>query len=194
MSESSTSRLGGACAALLGVSYLLVAVTFFADFLRGDVLFVLGAVCAFGAVPAISKAAGSGASEWVGWAARLAYVGFATVAVRNASTLTLEPNSPAYENPGIDDLGWLTYGAVGAWLLIVNVVALRHRTWPRALSYAGLGASIAYFAAPLLDTIELFAGASPASAAVENGIAVVGGLVLGPLWYIWHGIRLWRRD
>jgi hypothetical protein len=70
-------------------------------------------------------------------------------------------------------------------MLVVSVLALRARSWPKALAYLGIAGAVGYFMAV-------------ASAVVPNAMGIIlivaglGALVVGPLWYIWMGLVLLR--
>ena len=82
----------------------------------------------------------------------------------------------------IDPHGWLTFGGVGLWLLVVNLLALRRNIWPKPLAYVGVASAIAgwFVAIGLFLSVEIF---------VTIGTAAV---IVGPIWYIWAGLVLRR--
>src|SRR6266567_4416728 len=45
---------------------------------------------------------------------------------------------------GLDPQAWLRFGAVGLFILVVSVLALRGNIWPKSLAYVGIGLAIAY--------------------------------------------------
>lgn len=160
-----------------------------------------GAVFALAVVPAVSERVRHLGEGWIRWTSALAMLGFAVTILDNywaivrtpalaaayyagndVTRMALDlPSSPQF----IDIQGWLGYGAVGLWMLVVNVLAWRGRMWPRALVYLGLAGAIGYFVAV-------------ASAVVPNMLAAilvvagVGAIVVGPIWYVWMGLHLCR--
>ena len=97
------------------------------------------------------------------------------------ATLTV-PGAPQW----IDVQGWLAYGAVGLWILVVSLLALRSNAWPKGLSYLGiLGAFIYFLALASIVIPSLF---------LSGAIIFVGviGAVLAPIWFGWMGIYLRR--
>ena len=86
----------------------------------------------------------------------------------------------------IDPDGWMGFGTVGLWFLVVNWLALRGRQLPRVLSSIGLAVGIAYLlvvAGRVLDQDVLISIA-----------AGLGAAILGPIWWIWTGVFFWRSE
>ena len=83
---------------------------------------------------------------------------------------------------GLDPQPWLRLGAVGLWVLVVSLLALRDGIWPKPLAYVGIGSAIVYWLSVagivlrLASVIRIKAGAS--------------AFMLVPIWYIWLGLRL----
>jgi len=161
--------------------------------------FALGAVFALAAVLAISETVRSTNEGWVRWTSNLAYLGFAVIAINNFLFLDRQPaRAAAYvagdaatkaamvaSGPvGLDPQGWLGFGAVGLWTLVVSLLALRGGMWPKPLAYVGIAVALVYWlivAGQVLDIGLLVAIA-----------AGLGGVILGPIWYIWIGVHLRR--
>ncbi|MBI5292496.1 MAG: DUF4386 domain-containing protein [Chloroflexi bacterium] len=160
--------------------------------------FALGALLALGAVLAISETVRPANEGWVRWASSLATVGFAVTAINFFRLLALQPaRAAAYvagdasikaaiaatqESLSLDPQGWLGFGAVGLWVLVVSLLALRAGAWPKNLAYVGIAVAIAYWLVVAgyvfnIETLILIA-------------ASLGGIILGPIWYIWTGLRL----
>jgi hypothetical protein len=99
-------------------------------------------------------------------------------ALRAALTV---PGAPQF----IDIQGWLGYGAVGLWILVVSLLALRGNIVPRLLAYLGIAVAIAYF---LVVVTMVF----PDVRGILLIIAAFGGILLAPLWYGWMGLLLYR--
>ena len=147
---------------------------------------------------AISESVRSANEGWVRWTSTLAIVGSAVNAVEFLNRIVLNPaRAAAYVKgdaavkaaltvpgalAGLDPQAWLRWGAVGVWILVVSLLALRGGTWPKPLAYVGIGAAIVYclVVATNLLQIQLFT-------AIVGG---VGGVILWPVWYIWLGLRL----
>jgi hypothetical protein len=162
----------------------------------------LGALAALGAVPAIGDLVRPGHEGWVRWASNLAYLGFAVAAISSFRALTLVPDQAAHFVGGdaatrltlgwhnahllLDPHGWLTFGAVGLWMLTVSALAVRGRArrapLPAALGYVGIAGAALYGC--------VVAGLALRVEALVALAAGLGGVVVAPLWYIWIGLRL----
>ena len=109
---------------------------------------------------AISESLRSANEGWVRWTSTLAIVGSAVNAVEFFNRITLNPaRAAAYVKgdaavkaaltvpgalAGLDPQAWLRFGAVGVWILVVSLLALRGGTWPKPLAYVGIGVAIVY--------------------------------------------------
>ncbi|MBI3915005.1 MAG: DUF4386 domain-containing protein [Chloroflexi bacterium] len=208
------SILAGVSYVAVGVAYMLMPVEqrpggntgpFLTSFAQNPTMllleywaFAIGALVALGAVPAISDRVRSVSEGWVRWATNLAFVGFAVTAINFFRLLAILPNRAVAYYKGdsleklaiamnqsalsLDPQGWLGFGAVGFWVLVVSVLTLRAGTLPKLLAYVGIGVAIAYMlvvAGYLFNADLLIAIAAGA-----------GGIILGPIWYIWMGLRL----
>ena len=159
--------------------------------------FALGAVLALAVVLAVSARVRSINEGWVRWTANIALIGFAVEAIQYFRYLALYPfNAAAYaagdamtkiaiaasqSTIALDPNGWLVYGGVGLWFLVVNLLALRENTWPKLLAYIGVAGAIAYWfvVVGLVFEIEMFVM-----------IAAAAAVIIGPIWYIWMGLTL----
>lgn len=162
----------------------------------------IGAVFALAMIPAVSATVQHLNEGWVRWTSTLATIAFAVSILDNYwSIVYTDARAQAYvagseairatlSVPGapqaIDVQGWLANGAVGLWVLVVSVLALRHQVWLKGLAYLGIfGASI-YFLALLAQVIPDFV--------YSGAIVYIGvlGAVVAPIWFTWMGIYLWR--
>ena len=158
--------------------------------------FTIGAIFALAMIPAVSATVQHINEGWVRWTASLATLGFAVVILDNYWAIAATPARAAAYVAGIDPgsaqildvQGWLAYGAVGLWVLVCSILALRNNVWPKGLAYLGILAGFMYFVA-LASTIipSLF---------LSGAIMFVGaiGVVLAPIWYGWMGIVLRRNE
>lgn len=86
---------------------------------------------------------------------------------------------------GRDMDGWMLYGAVGIWFLVIAIVALRHQRgehpFSRAWGYLGVFAAIIHFVAL----------ASRAWPVLSAPAGILGGLIGAPIWGIvtWQNLR-----
>ena len=225
MKDNSLYKLGGICAILLGVSYLVVGITGalippklsgvpdaqspFMYWEENKVMvltnwwaLLLGAVFALAVIPVVSKTVQPLNEGWVRWTSTLATIAFAVVILDNYWSIvytTARANAYAYGTeatraaltvPGapqwIDVQGWLAYGAVGFWVLVISIVALRGNAWPQGLAYLGIVGSFLYFLALAASVIHdlVVSGAATALAPI--------GAVFAPIWFTWMGIHLRR--
>ncbi len=83
----------------------------------------------------------------------------------------------------LDPQGWLTLGAVGLWILVVNVLALREARWPNMLAYLGIASGLLSWLAVAGSVVEV-----PVLVAIGAGL----GIVVAPSWFIWIGVTLGR--
>jgi len=82
---------------------------------------------------------------------------------------------------GLDPQNWLGFGAVGLWVLVVSLLALRIGSWPKLLTYLGIATAVAYWL--------IVVGSVLNQEALFTIAAALGGIVLAPIWYIWIGLR-----
>jgi hypothetical protein len=163
---------------------------------------LIGAVFALAMIPAVSATVQHLNEGWVRWTSTLATIAFAVVILDNYwSIVYTDAIAKAYVTgtatiretltlPGaaqwIDVKGWLAYGAVGLWILVMSLLALRGNAWPKGLAYLGLLGAFIYFMA-LVSTVipSLF---------ISGIVIFVGviGAVLAPIWFTWMGIFLRR--
>jgi hypothetical protein len=223
--NKSLSRVGGACAILLGLSYIVVAIAYLAlpsaqgvlwlskpaDFLQSFhqkqtalvieyLAFIVGAVFAFGAIPAIQAHVSPEDEGWIRWASNLAYLSFAVLILNIFRLLVLLPSTassyvagdPAtqqtivqnFNRLSLDPQGWMAFGGAALWVLVVSLEGIRQSRLPSLLVLDGLAVAILY--------AFVIAGILFNVTGLVEFAAVVGGIVLGPIWYIWFGIRLFE--
>ncbi len=222
MKENNIAKLGGTCAILVGISYIVIGITYFllppaqqpgasasefyASVADGSTVlviqywaFALGAVLAIAAVMAVSDLVRTANEGLVRWISTLAIIGFAVVAVQylliqdhtpqlaagyvqvdNSAQASLE----VMGTRGLDPDAWVGFGMVGLWVLVVNWLALRGGQLPKGLTYVGLAVGIAYALVVAGSALSI-----PLLIAIAAGL---GGIILGPIWYIWTGILLRR--
>ncbi len=164
-----------------------------------SVEFVLIGILAFAAVPAISGLVQTVNAGWARWTKNLAYLGFAVLAISYFRAIALTPwraeafavgdasTRAAIAGIGsayIDPHGWLSFGAVSLWLLVVNVLALRGGKLPKLLGIIGIVGAILY--------ALVVAGNVTGITLLVMIAAGLGGIIMGPIWFIWIGVRLSR--
>lgn len=168
----------------------------------GRTAFVAAFACtglfALGVIKPIGLLLSGRADGVVHWAMVLAYVGYGVNTISYVRLLGGESRRAAAFAEGdpavqetvrsfslvLDPDGWLTFGAVGLFLAIVNLVAMVDRRWPRLLAVVGLASAVASWTALagfVLDNDDLLSVA-----------AGVGGVLLAPIWWFGIGRLLWR--
>jgi len=192
MQDLSIRRLGGNCAILIGISYIVFGVAtlldpaqnasaFWQTHIQSPTLFliaswsiVIGAILALAVVPAVAQLLETTSLGWVSWLSKIAYLGFFVTALANVQATSIDV---LYSS--IDPQSWLVIGCVGLWVLGVNVLALRSGKWPKPLAYIGLVVAFMYGLALTGNVFEI--------SILFTIAAGLGGIVLGPIWYIWLG-------
>ncbi len=164
--------------------------------------FGIGALLGIGVIIAVSDWVRSLNAGWMRWIGALGYLGFAVTAIDNFQIAALDPMRAAEfarsglmtrtvieaTNPiiSIDPQMWLSFGLTGIWILAVSLLGFRRKLMPALHGLMGVVAAASYLFIEIGSVLEsqfllLFA-------------AGVGGLVIGPVWYIWLGVALWRSE
>ena len=162
---------------------------------------ILTAILALAVVVAIPHMIRPTHEGWLRWTTTLALVGYSVTAVQYLRELALIPYmakafivADAATKATVagnlylvllDPHGWLTFGAIGTWLMAINVLALPGTRWPRPLAYIGVAGGIAYW---LIVTGTIL------HVDVLATIAITAGILLGPIWFIWMGLILRKSD
>lgn len=220
MSNQNVLKTGGIFAILVGISYLLVGITFFlqpSELVVGSVeehlsklyedstmrtLYFLAwaftGIFALGAVPIITDLFSQYNKGLVMWIRNLAILGYAITIIANLRAMTIKPiMADVYvnENPMfqeiipiidpwllLDPKGFISVGMVGLWLLVLNILSFRDQKFPLILNIIGI-----------LGALSLFIGVIGSANPILSGIASgVGGMALGPAWFIWMGLIMIR--
>ena len=164
--------------------------------------FALTGIFALGAIEPVRALLRRTQAGALHWAINLGYLGFAVTALSYFRVLAGESTRAAAYFGGdestraaiasfsiaLDTQGWLMFGAVGIFFLVVNLAALRAKSWPLWVSV--LGVFIA-----LLNGLGLV-GLLTGNMKLVGVVAGVGGIVLGPVWWIAIGLlfRTLMRD
>jgi hypothetical protein len=159
----------------------------------------IGAILALAVVIAIPHILRPVHEGWLRWATAIAMLGYSVIAVQYLREIALIPAMAERYMTGdgatraatagslylvlLDPHGWITYGAIGTWLLIINALALQAKRWPRLLSVVGVGGGIAYWLIVAGTVLRL---------EVLATIAAAAGVILAPIVLIWIGLRLRR--
>jgi hypothetical protein len=177
------------------VSFAEVPTFAMIEYSMNAVIAVLGLAVVV-AIPGIIRPVHEG---WLRWATTLGILGYSVIALQYLRELALIPSmaerflvadtsTRAVTAANLylvllDPQGWITYGAVGAWLLAINILALAGTRWPRQLSYVGIAGGIGYWLVVAGTVLRMDALVT---------IAVVAGVLLAPIWLIWMGLVLRR--
>jgi hypothetical protein len=159
-------------------------------------VFALSGILGLGAVPAISERVRRMGEGWVRWGTNLALLGFSVTAINFFRFWSVQASRAEAYVAGdastraamdasylsLDPQGWLGFGAIGAWVLIVSVLALRGSAWSRSLSYVGIALTAMYWLIVISFVFDI--------GALRTIVAALGGVVLAPIWFIWVGLRL----
>lgn len=164
----------------------------------GRAAFVLANVFALAAIPAIGSRIRRPGDELLRWTETLAYLGFAVNIVtelRRADLLPRIGDVYTHADPAVrpavalmekmtplEPFGLLGFGAIGAWVLASSALGLRRAVGPRALGILGISLAIGYW-------IVLVGFATSNALLIQIG-AGIGGALIGPVWYLWHGMTL----
>ena len=220
MEEKSVTKLGGVCSVIVGILYVLIGITFLlvpaeqqggideiAMFLPSFyknptamtllyVEFALGAILAIAAVPAITGLVRTVNEGWARWTSNLAFLGFALVAIYYFQMIAIAPSQAAAfvagdastkaalaVPTGVDPQFLLRYGVIGLWILVISILALKGKMLPTMLSVVGIVAAVLYWVLAVNDALGV-------ATVVRPILAIAGGVIAGPIWFIWIGIRL----
>jgi len=166
--------------------------------------FLIGAIFALAVIPAVSATVQHLNEGWVRWTSTLATIAFAVVILDNYWSIVYttarahayvygsEATRAAMSVPGevqwIDVQGWLAYGAVGLYILVISLLALRGNASPKGLAYLGIILAFVYFMALASSVIP--------GLVLSGTIVFVAGIgaVLAPIWFAWIGLVLYRNS
>jgi Domain of unknown function (DUF4386) len=144
-------------------------------------------------VPAFSALVQNEEEGWVRWTGNLATAGFVVTAVGYTLSIAKLPGIAAAFVAGdpstqaalaavwkssIDLFGLWGYGAVGLWVLVINILFLRGSKFPQFLSYLGILLAILFLLVPLGTILK-----NQTILLITAG----GGAIAGPIWWIWSG-------
>ena len=215
--DNNSQQPGGNCSILLGLTYLIGGLAYLklplsqkiqgSDFLLSyakepnpaliqTLALTVGALLALAVVPMISQKVRAQPGGWIGWTNNLALLGFGVLIIDNLRLLALRPTQALVYAQGdaitrralelngpfsLDPDGWLKFGAIGLWVLVVSTVSLRRKVFPEFLSYIGVFLGLTYW--------MMMMGIILKAPGVLNNAAIVGGIVLAPVWFIGIGYQ-----
>jgi hypothetical protein len=159
----------------------------------------LAGITGLGAVPVITNLVREGHEDLADWVRNLAILGFTVLAIDHFHVLGFDRFMVAAYQQGdaaahnglagvvpylpLDRGSWLTGGAVGLWLLVVNILALSDGRLPRVLGALGIIAGLLSMTAVAAQYLKPILGES-----ILMPIIAVGAVVVGPLWFVWTGL------
>ncbi len=159
---------------------------------------VLAGFFGLAAVPAISLLVWTAHRGAVLWSGAAAWYGFAVLARSHLMEVAFDRKiipvyagaDPAFQQAvhvvaglalDVPD-GFLTYGAIGVWVVVISWLGRRDRLLPERLCWLGFATGLTYFAGVLGYTFSIHE-----LLVVSIG---VGGMLLVPGWYGWLGVLL----
>jgi Domain of unknown function (DUF4386) len=165
----------------------------------GTGLLAVYCLLAIAAVLAISASVRAVNDGWVRWTSTLAIIGLALNAIDALRAAALFPaKAAAYVQgdaavkaaltaPGAlwsdDPQGWFKFGAVGFWVLVVSVLALRGGAWPKPVAFVGIGVTLGLWLVVVGEVVQ-----TQLPLTILAGV----GVILVPIWFIWLGLWLRR--
>jgi hypothetical protein len=155
-------------------------------------------ILGIGLVPALSSIVRQKSEGWVTWASNLAIFGFGVSAVGYLLSIARLPliaktfvDNPAVQpalaatwKASIDLLGVWGYAAVGFWILVVSILALRNSILPGWLCIVGLVTAVLHLLVPF--------GAYFKIQTVLIAVVVVSFVSL-PVWYLGVSLQLRKK-
>ena len=159
----------------------------------------LAGVLGLAVVPAAAALIQKADEGWARWMSSLAYLGFGVAAVSNLLVAGRLPGIAAAFVAGdaatkaalvpvwrstLDFQGWWQYGAIGVWILVTSLLAMRDNMLSRAASWLGIVGAIVQVSVPIAFVLKL--------PDIITIVAIAGGII-GPIWYILLGMTLRRQ-
>jgi hypothetical protein len=160
----------------------------------------LAGVLGLAVVPAVAKLIEQADEGWARWMSSLAYIGFGVAAVSNLLVAGRLPGIAAAFVTGdaatkaalvpvwrstLDFQGWWQYGAIGLWILVTSLLAMRGNMLSKAASWIGIVTAILQVLVPIAFVFKL--------PAIITIVAIAGGII-GPIWYIMMGMSLRKHE
>lgn len=154
---------------------------------------------AIGVIPSIGRLVRARTGDPALWGCLLGLLGYAVTAVTYFRLLGGEARRAAAVAVGeaatrdailsfslsLDTQGWVVFGCVGLFLALVNGAGLARRRLPRPVGLLGMVAAVLYGTA--------FAGLLLGDERLVKLAAGVGGVGVGPVWWLAIAVLLWRR-
>ena len=168
-----------------------------------SVLFALGGLSATAAIVGIYRRVREGSEGWAFWSCVLGLVYGSMTALHGIYLIFLQPTLSAlyarndaaiqaaatvvaYIPSPLDPSSFSKFFLSGIWLLITGVLMLRTTYFARGLGYLALAAGI--------GVILLFVGTATGTLFLVLATGVPGSAVIGPLFWLWVGYTLWKKQ
>lgn len=197
VTSATFDRFAGLCAVLSGLGGLLYGVSFviLKNVALSALFLLLGGLLATFLFTALYSRLRAVSASFALWAFLLAIVGQIGAVMHGGYDLANALNPPSLSAQlaslpsAVDPRGLLTFGLTGIGLLFIARLMGLSQFFPRALSYLGYLLAILLIAL-YLGRLILFSPSNP----LLLGTALLSGFLVAPLWYIWLGIVLLRRQ
>ncbi len=88
-------------------------------------------------------------------------------------------------NMSLDPTAVLGFGFVGLWFLVTNYVSMDDEGFKKELSYIGMLGGMLHILVPIGTVFNI--------QILVTIAAGLGGIILGPVWYIWLGIIMQKK-
>lgn len=192
--SASFERFAGVCAILSGVSGLLYAVAFVVlqNVLLSGLFLMLGGLLTSATLLAVYERLRKTDASFALLALVLGLAGSLGSTVHGGYDLAnaVDPQAAISDLPNpVDPRGLLTFGVAGIALLVVAWLIRRGGSFPGGLGYLGYVSSILLLALYLGRLIVI----DPESPLIVVP-ALLSGFVINPLFYLWLGLTLLRRQ
>jgi hypothetical protein len=171
--------------------------------------FMIG-ILALAVIPAVVRLVRSpdGAGEgFLRWITLLAVIGSASLAIDcmrglfltkdyiieayTSGNAVMQMASKAALAGGTDVNGVFQYGFVGVWYFAIGLLALRNAKLPKPLAYIALATGIDYVITLFFGLTDWFIPGT--HIAIMALTALIGGVVIAPIFHFWLGILLLRQ-
>ena len=162
--------------------------------------FGLAAIMGMGVIVALKRYMKSEGQDILNWANVLGLVGYAFMCAnftRLAYLLPLRAKRFAEggeqlqqamlgsNNLSLDPTAILGFGFVGLWFLVTNYIAMNNDSFKKELAYIGMLGGILHILVPIGTVFN--------EQILVSVAAGLGGVVLGPIWYIWLGLTMQKK-
>lgn len=146
----------------------------------------LGALFGLAVVGPLTARLDAGPRGFLAWSRSLGHLSFALTLVEGVASPQLAhlPGRPISTVFTLDPHTWLVVGAMGMWLLALNVEALRRDTWPKGRCHVGIAAGALCLAFPP----AVFAASQGTIDYIVELPLAIGIGVLAPIWFIWTAV------